>query len=80
MSVSRLCGETPANIGSIHEHVATLPPFWELEDLLASGLDREAALAVMAARRAGPRLVGDRKPDDVAACGLLPPRTLDAAV
>ena len=35
-----------------------LPPFWELEDLLAAGLDRAAALAVMAARRSGPRLVG----------------------
>lgn len=39
-----------------------LPPFWELEDLLAEGLEREAALAVMAARRIGPRLVGDIAP------------------
>ncbi|RDJ26847.1 hypothetical protein DWF00_01320 [Bosea caraganae] len=28
-----------------------LPPFWELEDLIASGLDGDAALAVLALRR-----------------------------
>lgn len=36
-----------------------LPPFWELEDLVATGLEQEAALAVMVARRSGPRLVAD---------------------
>jgi hypothetical protein len=29
-----------------------LPPFWELEDLIAAGLDRSAALDVLALRRA----------------------------
>ncbi|CAH1661437.1 hypothetical protein BOSEA31B_12233 [Hyphomicrobiales bacterium] len=56
MSVSRLRGEIPTIIDPAQE-AALLPPFWELEDLIASGLEREAALAVMAARRAGPRLV-----------------------
>lgn len=28
-----------------------LPPFWELEDLIASGLDRSAALDILARRR-----------------------------
>lgn len=56
MSVSRLRGEIPTFIDPAPEAVF-LPPFWELEDLIASGLDRETALAVMAARRAGPRLV-----------------------
>ncbi|MGO4405581.1 hypothetical protein AB4Z10_15125 [Bosea sp. RAF48] len=55
MSVSRLRGEIP----TIHDPApeAVLPPFWELEDLLATGLDCDEALAVMAARRAAPRLV-----------------------
>ncbi|WP_156407194.1 hypothetical protein [Bosea sp. Root670] len=56
MSVSRPRGETPTIIDP--DFPAALPPFWELEDLLATGLDRAAALAVMAARRSGPRLVG----------------------
>jgi len=56
MSVSRLRGEIPTIIDPGLE-AAALPPFWELEDLMASGLDREAALTVMAARRAGPKLV-----------------------
>lgn len=56
MSVSRLRGEIPTIIDPATEAVL-VPPFWELEDLIASGLDRETALAVMAARRAGPRLV-----------------------
>lgn len=30
---------------------ADAPPFWELEDLIGNGFPREAALAVMAARR-----------------------------
>ncbi len=57
MSVSRRLGETPTIIDP--DLVMALPPFWELEDLVASGLDQEAALAVMVARRSGPRLVGD---------------------
>lgn len=63
MSVSRLRGEIP----TIHDPApeAALPPFWELEDLLATGLDCDAALAVMAARRAGPRLVESDGSDDV---------------
>lgn len=28
-----------------------LPPFWELEDLIAAGLDRSAALEILAQRR-----------------------------
>jgi hypothetical protein len=28
-----------------------LPPFWELEDLIAAGLDRSAALDILALRR-----------------------------
>lgn len=57
MSVSRPLGETPTIIDP--DFVMALPPFWELEDLIATGLDREAALAVMAARRSGLRLVGE---------------------
>lgn len=57
MSVSRPLGETPTIIDP--DLVMALPPFWELEDLVATGLDQAAALAVMAARRSGPKLVGD---------------------
>ncbi len=64
MSVSRLLGETPTFVSPVGEPEAPLPPFWELEDLIASGLDREAALMVMAARRAGPRLVGAPAPEE----------------
>jgi hypothetical protein len=60
MSVSRPRGETPTIIDP--EFLTALPPFWELEDLIAAGLDREAALAVMAARRSIPRLVGEAGP------------------
>ena len=55
MAVSRPLGETPTIIDQ--EFLTALPPFWEREDLIAAGLDCEAALAVMAARRSGPRLV-----------------------
>lgn len=34
-----------------------IPPFWELEDLIEQGFDRQTALALMAARRSGPCLV-----------------------
>lgn len=44
--------------GSVARDEPALPPFWELEDLVSSGADREAALAVMAARRARPMLIG----------------------
>ena len=37
--------------------VDRLPPFWELENLIAAGLDQDDALSVMAARRQKPRLV-----------------------
>ncbi len=57
MSVSRPLGETPTIIDP--DLVMALPPFWELEDLVATGLDQQAALAVMAARRSSPRLVGE---------------------
>jgi len=62
MSVSRPLGEIPI----IHDPAPdpALPPFWELEDLIATGLDCDAALAVMAARRAGPRLVDVDDADD----------------
>lgn len=60
MSVSRPRGETPTIIDP--NPPMAQPPFWELEDLLATGLDREAALAVMVARRNGLRLVGDIAP------------------
>lgn len=56
MSVSRRLGETPTIVDP--DLVMALPPFWELEDLVATGLDQEAALAVMVARRSAPRLVG----------------------
>lgn len=64
MSVNRLLGETPTFAAPAGEAEALLPPFWELEDLISSGLDREAALIVMAARRAGPRLVGEPAPEE----------------
>ncbi len=64
MSVSRLLGETPTFVSPDLEPDVALPPFWEMEDLIASGLDREAALTVMAARRAGPRLVGEPAPEE----------------
>ena len=49
MAVSRPLGETPTIIDP--EFLPALPPFWELEDLIATGLACETALAVMAARR-----------------------------
>lgn len=55
MAVSRPLGEIPTIIDP--DFLAALPPFWELEDLIATGLDCEAALAVMAARRSELRLV-----------------------
>lgn len=33
------------------------PPFWELEELIAQGFDRDTALSLMATRRAEPCLV-----------------------
>ena len=62
MSVSRPRGETPIIIDP--ETLTALPPFWELEDLVATGLYQAAALGVMGARRSGPRLVGDIAPGD----------------
>jgi len=62
MSVSRLQGEIPTIHDSTPE--AVLSPFWELEDLLATGLGCDEALAVMAARRAAPRLVDGDGFDD----------------
>ncbi len=58
MSVSRVREQIPTNSAALPAPSSALPPFWELEDLIASGLDREAALAVMAARRIELRLVG----------------------
>ena len=55
MAVSRPLGEIPTIIDP--EILTALPPFWELEDLIATGLACESALAVMAARRSGLRLV-----------------------
>ena len=69
MSVSRRLGETPTIIDP--DVLTALPPFWELEDLVTAGLDCEAALAVMAARRSGPRLVGEISPIDAAQSLLL---------
>ncbi len=60
MAVSRPLGEIPTIIDQ--EFLTALPPFWELEDLIATGLDREAALMVMAARRSALRLVGGLAP------------------
>lgn len=60
MAVSRPLGEIPTIIDP--ELLTALPPFWELEDLIAAGLDCEAALAVMAARRSGLRLVDGAVP------------------
>jgi hypothetical protein len=58
MSVSRLREQIPTNGEPSPAQATALPPFWELEDLIASGLDHDAALAVMAARRVELRLVG----------------------
>ena len=58
MSVSRLRGKTPTIVIPVSGQTVDVPPFWELEDLIATGLDREAALRVMAARRAALTLVG----------------------
>ena len=60
MAVSRPLGEIPTIIDP--EFLTALPPFWELEDLIATGLDCEAALVVMAARRSALRLVGGLAP------------------
>lgn len=35
----------------LHRQQDELPPFWELEDLISSGLDRASALAILALRR-----------------------------
>ncbi len=60
MAVSRPLGETPTIIDP--DILPVLPPFWELEDLIATGLACEAALGVMAARRSGLRLVDGLAP------------------
>lgn len=51
MSVSRLRGKTPTIAQPSDRRPANVPPFWELEDLIAAGLAREDALRIMAARR-----------------------------
>lgn len=51
MTVSRPQGIPPRIVPPPHGGAADPPPFWELEDLIASGLGRDAALQVMAARR-----------------------------
>lgn len=63
MSVSRLRGKTPTIPNLTDGPAVDVPPFWELEDLLATGLDREAALQVMAARRAALTVVDATHPD-----------------
>lgn len=65
MSVSRLRGKTPIIPKPTGGPDLLVPPFWELEDLLAAGLEREAALQVMAARRAALTLVDATEPDGV---------------
>lgn len=55
MSPNRLQAE--ALTSSSAQAGTELPPFWELEDLLGKGLDRDKALDVMAARRRRPVLV-----------------------
>ncbi len=74
MSVSRQRGETPTIIGPGQGRTPALPPFWELEDLLAAGLNRDTALMVMAARRARLRIVGaasmEGKPQERAFTGF----------
>ncbi|MCT4494677.1 hypothetical protein [Bosea minatitlanensis] len=47
-----------------------MPPFWELEALIAAGLTHEAALQVMAARRAALTLVGAPEPAEPRRFGL----------
>lgn len=63
MSVSRLRGETPTIMNPAGGDVVPVPPFWELEDLIATGLTLDAALLIMAARRAELMLVDADKPD-----------------
>jgi hypothetical protein len=63
MSVSRLRGKTPTPPEPTAGPDLHVPPFWELEDLLADGLACEAALQVMAARRAALRLVDGSEPE-----------------
>lgn len=62
MSVSRLQGKTPIIVSPRSGPAVDVPPFWELEELVATGLAPDAALQVMAARRATPRLVGAAEP------------------
>ena len=58
MSVSRLRGKTPAIASPDDGLCRPVPPFWELEDLIAAGVESRLALQIMAARRTGPTLVG----------------------
>ncbi len=71
MSVSRLRGKTPTIAASTDgEEAVPVPPFWELEALIAAGLTHEAALQVMAARRAALTLVGAPEPAEPRRFGL----------
>jgi hypothetical protein len=56
MSVSRPHLQTPI-VPKGPGPLGSVPPFWELEDLLIDGLELAGALSVMAARRTAPVLV-----------------------
>jgi hypothetical protein len=56
MSVSRLQDGVHVIVQGPSGQEVPLPPFWELEDLIEQGFDRETALTFLAARRTGPCL------------------------
>jgi hypothetical protein len=41
-----------------------VPPFWELEDLIAAGIPRDAALQIMAARRTALTVIDGARPEE----------------
>ncbi|AMJ62530.1 hypothetical protein [Bosea sp. PAMC 26642] len=46
-----VCGEQPAHDARERRETLSMPPFWELEQLIAGGCDLETALSLMSARR-----------------------------
>lgn len=54
MSVRRRREEIPVILPIARGADVTIPPFWELEDLIARGFDHETALQIMAMRRPEP--------------------------
>jgi hypothetical protein len=54
MSVRRRREEIPEILKVGRGADVTIPPFWELEDLIARGFDHDTALQIMAMRRPEP--------------------------